>query len=490
MYCPTSKGLQAQSSFVPWGILGLGCVTLFLTLRIYGPLIHLPFVSDDQFYFFSEMQAAESFSQTLRLIFDYSQNRMYGKVDFLFFRPLFFFWLAVQHQLFSYHFTAWNLTNMGLHLVTLGMFFRVLRTFGPPFAAALTVLFFSVLEAPGSLILNPHSGGYFFAMILWLEALCRMDGLTKSREIARLNLLGYLTLLSIGVFFFEMTALFSVVMAAILFWERTRRFGKQSIQLFLKCCLPAILFFWVYGIRWLLMEQPLRVFQELALTASGVSSWLVFKIALASLGVDFRMWLPGTMSFTGVIWTIGITALILVCGMTRKRLPMAFFYLFLLLIYKIIVVFLRMQCTVDHAYWMNLLLLLSIHSMMDWNRFSGWRALGPMLVLGAWIFFSFQRSFGYFNAYAASSQRLVNYFGGLSDFVDGHKKEPEFSFQIENPSEDIDKLADMSVGYSDARTATVWKRLSEIYFASYYKSQSEARYRLQMREDGTPEILK
>src|SRR5262245_31252786 len=129
-----------------------------LVVATYGGAVNRTFAGD-QIRYFQELGNDLRLSSTLRL-WDYTASRQYTKGDELLFRPLTGILCAVESSLFGYHYRAWNIAQLLLHVAVCLFLFELLVLLVPlRFATALAFLF-SVLTANLELVVWNHLAGY------------------------------------------------------------------------------------------------------------------------------------------------------------------------------------------------------------------------------------------------------------------------------------------------------------------------------------------
>src|SRR6266851_40683 len=71
-----------------------------------------------------------------------SWNRTHSAGDFVLYRPLLYLFLGLQYALFGYHFWAWQLTGLTVHIATVLLLHSICRRrMGEPWAFLLSALF-------------------------------------------------------------------------------------------------------------------------------------------------------------------------------------------------------------------------------------------------------------------------------------------------------------------------------------------------------------
>jgi len=105
------------------------------------------------------------------IIYSYSYPRVRTLLsgDRTLFRPIFYNVLALQKHFFGYNFIFWQITGLFLHLIVIGLLFRILYLIkSSQTIAFLTTLFFSLLYISADMVIWHHINPYMLCFIFVL----------------------------------------------------------------------------------------------------------------------------------------------------------------------------------------------------------------------------------------------------------------------------------------------------------------------------------
>ena len=485
-----------------WGAAVLLCVAIGW---VYRPAINHTFVAD-QIWYFAELGGSTSLAEGLRH-FDYAATRRYWKGDDVLFRPLLFVVLAVENTLLTYHHVWWNLVTIGLHALAAIALFQLLWTIQPSLFAWLFALLFAVMTPPVELAIWNHLSGYLLA---WL---CLTIGLRAFVLLARADVsaprtcstAAFVLAFGAGCFLHESMVPISLVAAGLLLWTERRGGIRVTITRALTLVSPAIAFAILYvGVHMprvqrlgyvdrsdgqgILDAGNLLVIPEHC--AIVLTKWLWEMVLPTAVTFKAHLMVRPTKEFE-FAWTdpahvlnaaLALAFLVaLVAAFSvrsiRTRWPAIALICTAALTYVAVISVGRpvweVAGTTYYMYPACVLLLTLLYTLIDVQRWSGWRYRGvaALLIVVAAV-------------HASSSLRLTreirhvhdpvsNYITSVADFVDAHRHEPGFSFALRARPTTVDFEIQLREGYPDDPGARmVVKRLTEILFARYYDDRS------------------
>lgn len=467
-----------------WGIVFFLFFAAMTTVWIYTPVLDMPFQDDDQIDYFAEMNGSRSLRHGLSLM-DYSLKRQYAKGDEFLYRPLLFAWLAVEHRIFFYHHTYWNLATLALHLLVVILFFRLLWSICPGWPACFFSGWFLTSYNLSYLIMRGcHAAGYIWAIGFFIAGLHCLLNILHSAQPRRRDLVGYFFAATLGGFFLEVTMLVLVGMAGIGLLLKKRAQGGSLGKLGLLGVAPLGIYLAFYLPRLFMAERFFFV------DSPGYHLFSTTRLAELPqwILVFFKIWFY-KIKPPGVLWLValegGLAFLYLKCLSGEHLKKKAFFLAGVpagILIYAFVLCFARQTPLFYHDYFFVMLGIAGLYALADWSRLkSKWKVAAAILgiiflVQNALFAHSFVRT--RFLVHEAS-----RYFNQIIQFVDQHRLEKDFSFRIMNPPEALEGGHPMPVGYPDPEnTKMVEKLWAEIIFAPYWKREG-AKYELRWEED-------
>lgn len=480
-------------------------VISLLALIVYLPAINRVFVTD-QLWYFAELNGQTSLSAGLHH-YDYAVSRQLWRGDESLFRPLLFVWLAIANNIFTYHHVWWNVSNLVLHVLTGISLFRLLMTINPSPFALPTVLCFIVLKPLLELVLWNHLGGYMLAYIFFMIAfrawIIRLR-IPKQAEIPVMLNLTYVIFFTCATLTYEVMIPAGIVLGGIALSVEYRRGVKLAIMnRVVPLFFPVIVYGCVYIVHVLQVERfgyvydrgSSSLFDMQNLTDAihsvriAMGRWMlevVLPSALEFLQYPFvRMGKLFVISFTSWGTWLNIIAILpfiwLIINLFSKRhvlrmypiitavICIQFAYVALICVGRPLVQVLGITY---YLYPFCLLLMILFYSVLNYKNIKPWST-----VVASMAFVLLVLQHGVETGAVTRKCREVNaqsssYLVGIQEFVDLHKKEPDFSFQIQSSPLELDPAIELRVGYPENPMAASSRRVTQIIFSRYYQEKT------------------
>ncbi len=454
---------------------------LAATLFIYSPLLSIPFRDSDQVVYFANTGPQHSLIDGLKQ-YDYSASRLYWKGDDMLFRPLLFVLQAFETYIFSYHYIFWNALNILLHLLVLFVFYNLLLRISPEknFAALFCALF-AFSKAPVGLVANTHLGGYLAGFALYLGTLTFFYSSIKNAGADNSSACLYGILGTFTVFFYELTLPY--LMAASFFWVLKKR-GKMSPQTLFWLLLPLISYISLYAFHLMRVQRPFYASSVDTPSILAIQNfisvpenmWYMTKEFLRDIFPNpriFKILFAGTtlgLFYPGLLWKPSL-------GLIQKVYP-----LLILFFYTGALALLRATFWRDYyPYFFHLFLALAFYSWISFPKLTSGRRKIISIIMLLLITWNAASVWQYYRQIGEGYFPIHHYFNRLNHFVDAHRGEPGFSFQILKTDKELDPPYELKEGYPDGSEEVFTKTASEILYSRYYTTESP-KYRLQWRE--------
>ncbi len=435
---------------------------------LYFPARHLPFL-EDQMIYMADLNGDYSLASGLGR-WDYSNTRLYWKGDQSLSRPLFMGWIGIQAFFFGNHYPYWDITHVALHVLVCFCLFLLFSQSVNYIIALLFSLGFAVSPHLIGLTTDSHLGGYLWAYSFFILFMIQIFDMEKSGEAwpdARIYLLA--GSMALCVLFFEIFNVFIFMMLLYLIgfrvWERKPGFSrKQLVILFLPFALfTAIYVFHVMGAERFSytgqsMDLSVRLRSQGQCLADAVRTfkdWVFLLMPRPEEPRSFFEIAGGAILLFSLfsIRSFKKAALILLLGVS-------------LCLYVLLVCTIRPLPHIHHYYFFLLLIGLILFYSLDFKKFPVMISILLIAVTAAGA----ETSWRQLKSAGEVNKPRYNYFSQIERFVDHHRKEPGFSFRIENIfSPGLDPMHPLKPGYGDQpRDHFFQRRDSEILFARYY----------------------
>lgn len=201
----------------------------------------------DHIYYLVETSGMNSFWSILKYSYAYTRTRFFATGDKILFRPLFYAFLSVERYLFGCNFIYWQITGVLLHIIVLLQLYRITKFFGHKFLFLLIALNFSVQLISQEMIIWHHINGYMIFSVLFLEAFYNLIAYMKDATCRQLNLLLVAIYLTMACFIFEFGIICNLVFTGVvLYWTRKENSGQNNFadnaKLLLIVLLPSIIY--------------------------------------------------------------------------------------------------------------------------------------------------------------------------------------------------------------------------------------------------------
>jgi hypothetical protein len=473
------------------------CVlTIALVFWAYWPALrHIP-KQDHVAY----LAALAKKSGPVSIIFgQYAFNRAeYSAVvgDEFLFRPLLFIMMGCEQVLFGYHFEAWQLFGICLHLAVVWALGALLWQMAPGFPAILGASFFALL-VPNVFMVNwPQIHGYMLFTLCVLLSLGRLYRISREDRLEMRRLFPVIVLMTAAVLLYEGGVGFTLLM--MLFLVRVFK-GLPGRAAAWGMGVPALLFMVASSVdRWfchsaqklsaeshIIFSQVLSI--DTVITVVRTFKWLwlggIFLEA-PHIGEDIRSYVsPETWSwvwpltdiaprlFGGLLLT-GLMIMMVAASrnshIVRRQKTWSSFLMLLLLAYVAVIVvgrvnprgyFAGLMVNGYYFYIFWAIMLAAVMSRIDMACFrslnNGKSLVRLIVVLLTGIILINAVSIRKVNIMIADKQRdqkrLLSFVEG---FVRGHQQEPGFSFYIDpgcpgNQPEWLPRGATARYGFSD-----------------------------------------
>jgi hypothetical protein len=478
------------------GLLAAGVLAAAI-LAVHGPgLTAAP--QWDLTQYFVERQAWPAFGDALHKL-DYSLSRTYWKGDEGQYRPLSMLLLAVQYELFGADMRWWHAASLALHYGVALLFFRTLsRRLTFSFALPLSTLF-SVMFASVGLVQVSWVGGYMAGCALMLAALQTAWTLLGRDQVSGVtSWIRCVALVTLSTFFFEVFAVFSLILAIALWVLCSRRGFKVPGWLVLLWLTPVIIFAAFYLPR--IAIAPRFFFVGDLAGASVLDAEHLASYPLSVVEYFFR-WgvataLPTVRPFRPILFTTNIGILLAIAVVVwrntdRRELPpdaasRSAICGALLLGYVAVVRFGRVATDDTHRYMFALIAVAMLGTLFEYPRLMdrARRVLVCLLValalVNASIALRVTRQLG------RNGETYVRYLSSLDRFVREHRKEPGFSFHVDREPAFVPPVV-LLEGYPDRPVRVTEKRLWQTFLGAI-DDPSKAVYSLEW--EGTALVIR
>lgn len=473
-----------------------------LSFSLYYPARTRLFHLDEPLYF-AELERTATLLDRLKL-YDFTADRRYWKGDEVLYRPLLFAWLGLQHYFFAGRYVYWNIANILVHVIVVLCFFRLLLTIRTswPFAWIFS-LWFSSATAHTEMVLCAHMGGYMLSFAFLLVALAAAIRMKEAQSPPTTRwLAGYATAALLSALFYEVMVTAVGLLGIYLAATRRRRTLPKAWAVYRAAAFPILFWILLYSLHASKSETPLSA-------ASGHT----IRFATEGLGVMVRMGVTNTVAWARDLFIptafhydptpfshlhkfttgrgtgrlilnvglLGLTAWVLRTAWRagyRRQGGLSLLLTSILAAYAAVYSYARGDVREPgyHFYLPSLLFLLGLYSVMDFQTLRPRRRLLSLLALSALvllnIFFTYQAT----RRVGAVHARAHRFFTAVSDFVEDHRRVPDFSFAFKDPPPaDVDMGILLVEGYprqADARRST--RYLVQILYPQYYRERDPA----------------
>lgn len=432
-------------------------VIALVTIIIYLPSCNMFFPGTDILRYFLETKNDNAWG----LIFghlSYPKTKIYFQSDTLFYRPLMFALLGLEKWLFEAHHIPWQVVNLLLHLAVVFCLYRLLLKIKPNIYAWLLTFLFSVWFIFLEIVIWSHIGMYLLFSMFVLLIFYYYD---------KPNWIWFISLF-MACFSYEV----GVVLCLLIGIHRHR-------AAFIPVALFAILYFF----------DKIPPTMSITLEAKNIFNLPSLMEGFIAIPRVFLSWLQSScfLNYTGGRFSshfLGLRYIVFVLALVycifHFRIPKK--KTLLLLVSLIALFHISINCLVRvgsqtiyyliqnvkqtpiYMFWVYMLIL--IHSCVDFKRYGG-------------IFLCLFTLFNVFMVYRANilnaqkDKPLVEYMDKMNSFIRIHKKEPDFSFAVEEPI----RTSAIIKGFVDIRPNSKREKeiiisWEEVFFGRYYKREN------------------
>jgi len=181
----------------------------------YGPsLSHV--ARSDQIAYLADIHGEDSLMKLTLGSSSFTRTRHFSPGDFLLYRPVIYWILGFEYWLWGYHFEAWQLVGILLHLGVVWTVFCILRKFQLRRAAFALSACLAVLTAGIELVTWHHLHGYLIFLLFFLGSFFGLFDHVESGQTRGTSLLLVAFLLFAACLTHELGCLWAIIFAAFL----------------------------------------------------------------------------------------------------------------------------------------------------------------------------------------------------------------------------------------------------------------------------------
>jgi hypothetical protein len=231
-------------------VLALVFAVALLIFFLYSPSFeHAP--HSDQIDYYAEVSARQSWVSLAIQSYDLNRDRVLSWGDQILFRPVVYFILGTEKYFFGYHFRAWQITGVLLHLWVSWCLFNLLYRIRPGVFSSLLAIFFATLFINMEMVVWQNISAY---MIFWGLVLIILEQsyVCSYQQWQSWRLWLMTGLLFIAVFTYEIGAVFALLLVLFL-WVSCKR--KQVFVLLLPVLFYSLINYWNMAINHI---QPVK----------------------------------------------------------------------------------------------------------------------------------------------------------------------------------------------------------------------------------------
>ena len=210
---------------------------------VFSPSIYHVARSDHIVYLANTVNYSDWFTIAVKNNFYNRIEHVYRHSEEMLFRPLFFLLLGTERFLFGYHFEAWQITGIILHLCVIYWLLKVLFQVYPSIFAGILTLLFSMLFINAEAVIWHHVHGYLLFTIFILMSIYFIQ-LYKEKLILKHLWIVFFLLLT-ATFLYESGAFFSLGFAFYLFLLHKQKQIRNKWPILI-LLIPVLLFIFCY----------------------------------------------------------------------------------------------------------------------------------------------------------------------------------------------------------------------------------------------------
>jgi hypothetical protein len=204
----------------------------------YPSLFHLP--RADHLFYLADMAGKNDWGTLALKSYDFTRSRTFAPGDDVLFRPVAIFLLGTEKAIFGYNFVGWQAVGIGLHLLVVWHFFKLLWQIRAGFFSFLFSLFFALLFFNFDLVTWHHINSIMLGLIMVLIALFQYYRyvIEDSKRIWRLVIMA--SCLTVSCFTYEIYNAYALVTFICLAFSRGARDERRGYYALL--LLPVVLY--------------------------------------------------------------------------------------------------------------------------------------------------------------------------------------------------------------------------------------------------------
>ena len=195
-----------------FGFLGIFCVSLFV---FFPSFFHVS--RADHNVYLIETAEMESLSDLVVFSYSYPRTRQINTGDALFFRPVFYFFLALEKWLFGFNPLGWQVTGFVLHMIVIWQILRIATLVHASFLSLPLALGFAVLFISQEMVIWHHVNGYILCVVFLLQAFYYFAQYVLSSQTQSSLMKKMVVLLSLGCLTFEFSVACCLIFMFFLF---------------------------------------------------------------------------------------------------------------------------------------------------------------------------------------------------------------------------------------------------------------------------------
>lgn len=493
------KVLLSQKNVFQW--LGFAFIS-FVVLIAYSPsLKHIP--RSDQAVYFANVARQNTWFELAIMNYDYSRNRVYGPGDEQLFRPVVFAILGSEKYFFGYHFYAWQITGIFLHLLVVFWFLKICLEFYVGFPAIAMTFLFAMCFANMEMVIWQHLHAYLFASFLILFIIYYAVKLMQGASDVDKRIGWILAASIVSVFIWEFGIIFTLIISLFL-WSSRRELKNKAFLLLV----PIVFYVVASGYDYLIVHHlsishqagvglfaiPVHMVQVfLWWLYAGLFFYLYplhYGIRTRYFMQDMFVFKPWDIAHPAVFFSVALAILFILfmffCNSSAywsKQRKIVLLYVFCVAAYILTLIVGRgngeefingFHDGLYYPYFFWLFLMLSVFISIDWEKISCHHLFRKYLK----VFYVVALVYGVYSGYAlfiSNYQRCVseiperNLISSVEALIKAKSSEPDFSFYVA-PSPWWNQ------GYLAARTKDdppgKYRSYIELLYLKYFKNDS------------------
>lgn len=205
---------------MPFWFHAAGCFAIAACiLAVYFPsLYHSP--RADQVIYLAEVSHQKTWMELAVKDYDLNRTRIFTPGDQTLFRPLLYALLGTEKFIFGYDFVWWQLTGLLLHTGVVLLFLLICLQLCPVFISYAAAFMFALFHSNMEMVVWQHVHAYMLSAIFILTALYQVIKLMQGCGAIRRRLWVIGACLLLGVFTYEVTHIFALIIVFFLWRSR------------------------------------------------------------------------------------------------------------------------------------------------------------------------------------------------------------------------------------------------------------------------------